>query len=276
MFALVCGLLLLGTAGPLMAVDGGIPDSDMPTPSGGCSNAIGCHTTQSANAVIALEAVADDGQWSNPGEPGSLKVAVNIDSANSDADIVGIMLLDPDTMDNIRVSGWEIGSDPNQNDTAYNYNRMLSIVGDTQFVWAVNAPGSSGTYHLLARVHFDDAGARFNLSDTVEVAFVIGSPDEGHIRGSDDGTRLSSHPNPFSKTTTISYHQTVSGYTDLKVYDLSGRLIRILLAGEHPEGMYEVVWDGKDGHGRATPEGLYLYRLETADLVTTGKTVVLR
>jgi hypothetical protein len=273
---LVLGFASLSLAGAAMAVNGGVPDSDMPTPSGGCSNAIGCHTTRSINGVLSLEALADDGEWNTPGEPGSLKVAVNMDSANSDADVAGIMLLDPDTGGNIVDDGWVINADPNQNDTAYNHNRMLSVTGDMEYAWSVDSPESLGTYHLIARMHFDDGGARYNLSDTVEVAFLTGSEDQGDLIRPEAPTRMASHPTPFSESTTISYYQHIPGLAAVRVYDLTGRLVRTLSAGTRPKGAQAVVWDGKDDLGEDTPEGLYLYRIETADLVTTGKTVLLR
>jgi len=273
---LLTGLTALVMVGTAMALDGGIADSDMPTPAGGCSNAVGCHTTRSADGVLTLQAIPDDGEWNTPGEPGSLKVTVNIDSADSDGDIAGVMLLDPDTGGNITGDGWVITADPNQNDTAYNYNRMLSVVGDMEYAWSVNSPESLGTYYLIARMHFDDGGACYNLSDTVEVSFLIGSEDQGDLMRPETPTRITSHPNPFSESTTISYCQHEPGHAAIKVYDLSGRLVRTLAEGARKEGAHTVVWDGKDNLGEETPEGLYLYRLETPNLVTMGKTILLR
>jgi len=273
---LLFGTVLLGTAGLLVAVNGGVADSDMPTPAGSCTNAIGCHTTQSANGLLNLEAVALDGEWNTPGEPGSLKVSVNIDSANSDADVAGVMLLDPVIWDNIKVSGWTITQDPNQNDTTYNYNRMFPVVGDTDFIWLVNAPESSGTYYVQARMHFDDDGPRYNMSDTVEVSFAVGSSEQGNLIGPDPSSLLSSRPNPFSQSTTISYEQPLSGHAALKVYDLSGRLVRTLVVGDHMKGTHAVVWDGRDSAGQKTPEGLYFLRLQSGNLVSAAKTVFLQ
>ncbi len=269
-------VLALATAAPTAAIDGGVPDSDMPTTSGGCSNAIGCHGTRSTNGVLTLEVVANDGEWNTPGEPGSLKVVVNIDSAASDARIAGVMLLDPDIAGNIKDNSWSITADPNHNDTAFNYSRMASIAGDTEFVWEVTSPESTGTYRILARMHFDDNGAFYNLSDTVQVSFPVGYPDQGYLIHPGGSLRLASHPTPFAERTTIYYHQPENGYAVLRIYDLAGRLVRTLAAGEHEEGVHAAVWDGTNSLGQETPEGLYIYRLETADLVSAGKTVVLR
>jgi hypothetical protein len=269
-------ILAVAMVAPIEAFDGGVADTDMPTSSGGCSNAIGCHGTRSTNGVLTLEAIASDGDWNTPGEAGSLKVVVNIDSASSDAHIAGVMLLDPDIGGNIKSNGWSITADPNQNDTAFNYNRMISIAGDTTFVWEVTSPESTGTYRILARMHFDDNGSVYNLSDTLQVSFPVGSPDQGYLIDPEDSPTLMSHPNPFAERTIIYYHQPEDGYAILRVYDSSGRLVRTLVQGEHLEGAHSATWDGTNSLGQEIPGGLYFYRLETADLVTAGKTVVLR
>ena len=49
----------------------------------------------------------------------------------------------------------------------------------------------------------------------------------------------------------------------LRVYDLSGRLVRTLLDGApHGRGRHEAVWDGRDGAGRSLAAASYVARLE--------------
>ena len=47
----------------------------------------------------------------------------------------------------------------------------------------------------------------------------------------------------------------------IAIFDLSGRLVRELYAGEDPLGEYSHHWDGTDDSGRRVPPGVYLYRL---------------
>ena len=47
----------------------------------------------------------------------------------------------------------------------------------------------------------------------------------------------------------------------IAIFDLSGRLVRNLYAGEDPLGEYSHDWDGTDDSGRLVPPGVYLYRL---------------
>jgi hypothetical protein len=68
-------------------------------------------------------------------------------------------------------------------------------------------------------------------------------------------------PNPFNPRTTIRFDLPAAGPVRLAVYDLAGRLVRVLVEGERAAGSYEAVWDGRDTTGRSAPSGSYLARL---------------
>ncbi len=86
------------------------------------------------------------------------------------------------------------------------------------------------------------------------------------------------YPNPFGAGgTTISFNvERLTCNVSLKVYDLSGRLIRTL--ADYPSNhrtiqlSNRVVWDGKDNRGSLVASGVYFYRLSatpTADRSAT-------
>jgi len=186
------------------------------------------------------------------------------------------MLLDPDLGDNIKAAGWIINQDPNSNATPYNYNEKDPAIGDVDFVWTVNAPDSSGTFRVVARHLFDDGGARHNQSNVVVITLYVGvSEDQSQPRlALSDG--LMSYPNPFSRSTTISYQLTTASHATLKVYDATGRVVKSLVDGQIAGGLRSVAWDGRDDLGRDAPGGLYFCVLEAGGVVSTGKTVLLR
>jgi hypothetical protein len=68
-------------------------------------------------------------------------------------------------------------------------------------------------------------------------------------------------PNPFNPMTTIRFDLPAAGQVRLAIYDLAGRLVRVLVEGEIPAGSHEAVWDGRDSTGRSAPSGSYLARL---------------
>jgi len=87
---------------------------------------------------------------------------------------------------------------------------------------------------------------------------------------------LGNHPNPFNPSTTIRFALPHAGPVDLAVYDLSGRRIRTLVAGDRPAGRQAVIWDGRDQAGRAVASGTYFHRLSAGGDVHVGKMLLVK
>ena len=83
-------------------------------------------------------------------------------------------------------------------------------------------------------------------------------------------------PNPFHRKTDIRYQIPVKAEVSLKVYDLSGRLVRTLKDGAQEPGYYTAAWDGRDKNRLKVPSGIYLYRMMAGEFVSTQKLVLLR
>jgi hypothetical protein len=122
-----------------------------------------------------------------------------------------------------------------------------------------------------------DILARNRLLDAVLQWF--GNPT-GSITGDDTppaaATLARCWPNPFNPATTIAFTLREKGPVTLKVYDVSGRLVRTLVEETRDAGRYEVVWDGKNGGGRGVASGIYFCRMQTADFERSEKMVLLR
>jgi N-acetylneuraminic acid mutarotase len=73
------------------------------------------------------------------------------------------------------------------------------------------------------------------------------------------------YPNPFNPETGIKYEISKPTRVVLKVMNLLGQNVRTLVDEEKPTGFFEVMWDGKDDHGKRVASGVYLYILETKD-----------
>jgi subtilisin-like proprotein convertase family protein len=90
-------------------------------------------------------------------------------------------------------------------------------------------------------------------------------------------TRLvGNHPNPFNPQTTVAFDLARGGRVDVGIYDLRGRRVRQLVAGEMPAGRHTVRWDGRDDGGRAVASGVYLCRLTTPDAGHMRKLTLVR
>jgi flagellar hook assembly protein FlgD len=83
-------------------------------------------------------------------------------------------------------------------------------------------------------------------------------------------------PNPFNPQTRIRFEVSRPSDVRLEVFAADGRLVRRLVAGQQTAGTHEVVWDGRDGRGRAVASGVYLARLVAGGVASTERLVLLR
>lgn len=87
---------------------------------------------------------------------------------------------------------------------------------------------------------------------------------------------LGNHPNPFNPRTTISFELARAGQVRLSIYDVAGRLVRVLLDEQRRAGGHEVDWNGRDDLGHRVSSGLYYSRLEGPLVDMVGKMLMLK
>jgi hypothetical protein len=93
-----------------------------------------------------------------------------------------------------------------------------------------------------------------------------------------DGFALGQNvPNPFNPVTTIWYDVPAGGgAVTLRVFDVSGRLVRTLVDGQQIPGWKSVVWNGRDDRDRGVSSGVYFYRMDAPGFSSTRKMLLLR
>ena len=79
------------------------------------------------------------------------------------------------------------------------------------------------------------------------------------------------YPNPFNPATVIRFSLPQESEISLRVYDVSGRMVRELAAGMYSAGSYSVTFSGHD-----LASGMYFYRLESPGYTSTMKMVLLK
>ena len=127
---------------------------------------------------------------------------------------------------------------------------------------------------------------RLSVEDNVEAEYTIAQiiADET-ILGKTNYTEISylgelsvetyelaqNYPNPFNPETVIYYQIPESGEVSLKVYDMLGRELRTLVNQTQNQGRYEVKFNARD-----LASGVYIYRLQVNDFVTSKKMMLLK
>ena len=151
----------------------------------------------------------------------------------------------------------------------------LSLDGEDLFVYEdVNEPILNGKVGLVAFAD-NSIGWHDVFFDNLEIVYLDG------FSGVDDINRmpysLTAYPNPFNPMTMIAYYLPEECEVDLAIYDLQGRLIRVLRKAEtEGPGNNEAVWMGRDDRGQQAPSGVYLYRLRAGDFTETKRMTLVK
>lgn len=84
-------------------------------------------------------------------------------------------------------------------------------------------------------------------------------------------------PNPFNPTTLVRYDVPEGGgEMSIRIYDVSGRLVKTLVEGLQPAGSKSATWDGRDERGQNVSSGVYFYRMSAGNFAQTRKMVLLK
>ena len=180
-FPLLGIILIFILVGQASGYDDGTGDAN--------DNCVGCHS-DGGSGVISLTAESDTYETGTKGI--SVTATVNMDECDADTKFPGVMLL-AGNGDIVTDAGWLILGDPNSNGAPLNYNEMSGVSGDTEFQWTLEAPGTAGDYTLMARLIYDDGGAKF--IDTEAISLTLTESTSGPV----DGDASEERPDPTAK-----------------------------------------------------------------------------
>ncbi|MFN8548730.1 MAG: FlgD immunoglobulin-like domain containing protein [Candidatus Eisenbacteria bacterium] len=148
--------------------------------------------------------------------------------------------------------GWEFG---NIDTPAITFLSMaMRETGDPLVVFGLS--GSAVRY------------ASFSTCTTVDVA-------EGSI-ARPLLTLEENHPNPFAPRTTIAFTLGRRASVEVRVFDVSGRVVAKPFDSEVDAGRHQIIWDGTNAEGVRLPSGVYLYEVRTEGADRRGRMVMLR
>lgn len=79
------------------------------------------------------------------------------------------------------------------------------------------------------------------------------------------------YPNPFNPTTTIQYVMKEAGWVSVKVYDVLGSEVAVLVNSKKEPGYYNVIFDASN-----LPSGIYIYTLQANGFTDSKKMLLLK
>jgi len=153
------------------------------------------------------------------------------------------------------------------------YTVSVSNTWDANWISCGSATGTAsfdlGTTGLTAVRYVritDDGGsssgpyAGFDLDAIRGFYTSPGIADENVLTGAPLTKILSIQPSPLNIKTSIRYELTAQADVELKIYDVIGRLVTVLVSGMHEPGVHSAVWYALDRQGRAVSPGIYFVR----------------
>ena len=107
------------------------------------------------------------------------------------------------------------------------------------------------------------------MTGTIIVQDPVGVSDDESI--AEQFELQQNYPNPFNPITRISYAIPSASFVNLKVYDIIGNEITVLVNEEKQAGNYQIDFDATELTG-----GVYFYQLLTGSFVETKKMILMK
>ncbi|NUN10777.1 MAG: T9SS type A sorting domain-containing protein [Ignavibacteriaceae bacterium] len=125
-----------------------------------------------------------------------------------------------------------------------NYHTVFSFWSNDAYVWVIEHPTATG------------------IKDEV-----FNSPNGFILK--------QNYPNPFNPSTKIAWQTSADGWNTLKVFDIMGREVAILVNEYRSAGSYEVDFSTKE-YKNSFESGVYFYQLKFGSNIDTRKMIVLK
>jgi hypothetical protein len=188
--------------------------------------------------------------------------------------------------DNYTTSGYYVYRATNYSYTPPPLNQfsLVATLNSTTYNWTdtdfVNGGALKAHYYVKADITPVEGGASTTSSPTNIVTAVVGYYGGGI--GLKDNVKKKSafvnsyfldhnHPNPFNPNTMISYSIRDAGLVALKVFDILGNEVAILVNSAKEPGNYEINFDASD-----LPSGVYIYTLQVNGFTDSKKMLLLK
>jgi hypothetical protein len=78
-------------------------------------------------------------------------------------------------------------------------------------------------------------------------------------------------PNPFRRVTRVAFDMPDPGRVTLEIFDLSGRMVRVLADRHYPAGTHEVSWNARDASGEPVAAGIYFLKMQSGSFTDTQR-----
>ena len=141
--------------------------------------------------------------------------------------------------------------------TADTSMRLSPLASNTNYYWHVSSINEYGESPFSNTAHF------ITGEQLSEVKSLEGKPIKFNLN--------QNYPNPFNPTTTIEFSIPFNCDVRIALFDILGREIKEIVNGNYNWGKYSVSFSAEE-----LTSGIYFYKLETGEFVSTKKLILLK
>ncbi|MGB9664345.1 MAG: T9SS type A sorting domain-containing protein [Ignavibacteria bacterium] len=139
------------------------------------------------------------------------------------------------------------------------YVNVSGLARNTKYYWRVRSKASDGTYSYYSRL------AKFDVQGTTDVE----NPSDLLPK---EFALYQNYPNPFNPATTIRFDLPADSRTSLRIFNVLGQEVMRVIENEMlGAGRYSKSIDLSN-----LPSGIYIYRLEASNFVSTKKMILIK
>ncbi|UCE20197.1 MAG: hypothetical protein JSV84_07640 [Gemmatimonadota bacterium] len=158
---------------------------------------------------------------------------------------------------------------------AYTWNAENGTMNGDGAVVQWTAPNTGGSIRVNCQVS-DGNGGFDSVSLIIHVVDNVGLASDMNDIIPKENRLYSNYPNPFNPYTTIRYDLQKDCHLNLKICNVLGQGVRMLVDKIQTAGAKQVQWDGCDDSGKQVSSGIYVYWLKAGDFVDAKKMIFLR
>ena len=163
------------------------------------------------------------------------------------------------------------------------------VVDLTDLLLVIGGMGSTGGVAVVAAPVLSEANLHYWIAEakrhalgdvTFEKGIAVLEQLLGAVRPTPKETLLlSNYPNPFNPETWIPYQLAKDAEVTVTISDVSGVVVRELVLGHKPAGVYHsraraAHWDGRNAFGEKVASGVYFYIFTAGDFTATRKMII--
>ena len=155
-----------------------------------------------------------------------------------------------------------------QGDKIFSSSDDIASIIDVEFDTVVNNFKGEATVSISNLILAGANGVAVEAESSSNGVVVAGIPAETSLE--------KNYPNPFNPSTTIPVKLSEAGYVTLKVYDMSGSLVKTLASDYRDAGSYDVIWNGLNNDGQKVASGQYILQMSAPNYNKTQQMTFLK